>query len=178
MKYILGILLLSLSMNTEVLFDFNTNSNIRDWRIVDDVVMGGRSDGRFSLTAEGHGLFKGEVSLENNGGFSSLRYPFRGLEVNKNDKIRIRLKGDGKKYQFRVKRSQRDYQSYITYIETTGEWQEIDIPLGELYPIYRGNRLNRPDFDHNIIQEIGFLIGNKKPQSFSLLIDEILLIKE
>jgi hypothetical protein len=41
--------------------------------------------------------------LENNGGFSMVRYPFDKMKVNKDDKIIIKLKGDGKKYELRIK---------------------------------------------------------------------------
>ena len=67
-------LIVLLALNPIVLFDFTTSSDISKWRITDDVVMGGRSDGKFQLSANGNGLFSGKVSLENNGGFSSVRY--------------------------------------------------------------------------------------------------------
>mgnify|MGYP001794145454 CR=1 FL=1 len=63
-------------MNTHTLFDFKKDSSLAGWSIVDDVVMGGRSAGHFKINREGHGEFYGTVSLENNGGFSSVRYAF------------------------------------------------------------------------------------------------------
>ena len=56
-------------MNIKPIFDFNKEANIEGWRIVNDVVMGGRSSSNFKLNTEGHGCFSGAVSLENNGGF-------------------------------------------------------------------------------------------------------------
>ena len=94
MKYLLIILF----MNTSLIYDFNKNSSSRDWRIIDDGVMGGLSQGKFSIDAEGNGVFAGNVSLENNGGFSSVRYQFEKIKVTKTSKIRILLKGDGKEY--------------------------------------------------------------------------------
>ena len=88
----------------------------------------------------------------------------------------IRLKGDGKKYQFRIKDDIRSYYSYISTFSTSGEWQEIEIPLNEMYPSFRGRRLNLPNFSQDNIEEIAFLIGNKKPESFRLLIDKIELL--
>ncbi len=76
MKYLLATLILLLTMDTLTLFDFEKNADIQNWRVVDDVVMGGRSSGSFSLSPEGYGVFAGRVSLENNGGFSSVRYEF------------------------------------------------------------------------------------------------------
>jgi len=160
-------------MNTHIIFDFNKNSNIEGWRIVDDVVMGGRSSGSFKLSPEGSGLFEGQISLENNGGFSSVRYQFEKLKVNETSIIIIRLKGDGKNYQFRIKDKSSTYHSYIASFQTSGEWQEIEIPLKDMYPSFRGRKLDLPNFSHDYIEEIVFLIGNKTPEKFKLLIDKI-----
>lgn len=160
-------------MNSFILFDFSSDSNIDNWRIIDDVVMGGRSSGSFELTKDGYGKFHGKVSLENNGGFSSLRYYFNGKEVTQYSKVVLRIKGDGSKYQFRIKRSSRDYVSYIYEFETTEEWMTVEIPFEDMYPGFRGRKLRQSNYSGDYMQEIGFLIGNKKAQSFQLLIDKI-----
>jgi hypothetical protein len=160
-------------MSTTTLFDFKKSSNIDDWQIVDDVVMGGRSNGNFKLNKEGYGKFSGQVSLENNGGFSSLRYTFDTKDISSFSKIKLRVKGDGKTYQFRVKTTIEDYASYIYEFETTTDWITIDIPFEAMYPTFRGQRLQRPNFQEAQMEQIAFLIGNKKEQSFELLIDTI-----
>ena len=58
----------------------------------------------------------------------------------------LRIKGDGKRYQFRLKADQKDYYSYISYFDTTGEWEDLKIPLSSLYAVFRGRRLNLPGF--------------------------------
>ena len=100
-------------MQTQLIFDFDIQSDSSNWRVVDDVVMGGRSSGSFTIDENGHGVFKGNVSLENNGGFSSLRYRFKKLKTKGYTKVVLRVKGDGKSYQFRVKANSSDYYSYI-----------------------------------------------------------------
>jgi len=139
-------------------------------------VMGGLSKGKLEVTTEGHGRFSGTVSLENYGGFTSIRCAVADIAVNEGSKIQLRIKGDGKDYQFRVKHKARDYQSYITTISTTGEWETIDIPVSDLYPSWRGQKLDMPDFDQSSINEFTFLIANKRNENFELLIDEILLL--
>ena len=173
MKYLICILVVTQTMNAQLIFDFDMNSDLRDWIIVDDVVMGGRSLGSFKLNEDGYGAFEGSISLENNGGFSSVRYRFNKINVERYSKAVIRLKGDGKKYQFRVKDKSANYYSYITYFQTSGEWQEIEIPLNEMYPSFRGRKLDLPNFAHDHIEEITFLIANKKTEEFKLLIDKI-----
>ncbi|MAO65389.1 MAG: CIA30 family protein [Balneola sp.] len=165
-------------MNTETIFDFAPSSDLENWRVVDDVVMGGRSSGSFELTSEGHGRFAGEISLKNNGGFSSVRYNFSETAVSPTDHILLRIKGDGKKYQFRLKHDRRQRHSYVYEFKTSGEWETIEIPLNEMYPVFHGRKLNISDFDHNAIEELGLLIGNGREESFELLIVEIELVEE
>lgn len=158
-----------------VLFDFGKNSNLTNWRVVDDVVMGGRSDGNFEMNQEGHAVFHGEVSLENNGGFSSVRYRFSQKEVEGYDKVMIKLKGDGKRYQFRMKSDKYDRHSYIYHFQTTGEWETVSIPLKEMTPSFRGRKLNMPNYPGKVLEEITFLIANKNAETFRLEIDHLTL---
>ncbi|EDP70742.1 hypothetical protein FBALC1_08283 [Flavobacteriales bacterium ALC-1] len=159
-----------------MIFDFNKEANIQNWNVVDDAVMGGRSSSQFKLNSDGFGVFNGVVSLENNGGFSSVRYQLKKTEVTKYTKIELRLKGDGKNYQFRVKNNSRNYYSYIITFSTTNEWQDVEIALKDMYPSFRGRILNTPNFSHDFIEQIVFLIGNKKNEDFKLIIDTIELI--
>jgi len=95
------------------------------------------------------------------------------LKLKDTKKVVIRLKGDGKNYQFRVKNKEQNEYSYISEFSTSGEWQHITIELKEMYPSFRGKKLDRPNFSHDQIEEITFLIGNKRNESFQLLIDKI-----
>jgi hypothetical protein len=160
-------------MNPVTLFDFSKQSDISAWRVEDDVVMGGRSSGHFELTPEGHGHFYGKVSLENNGGFSSVEMRMNPVTVSPDQYVVLRVKGDGKRYQFRFRKNTSDYYAYIHYFDTSGEWEEIRLPLKNFKPHYRGRTLDRPDFDGNQLVSARFLIANKKPQDFSLKIDHI-----
>ena len=56
---------------------------------------------------------------------------------------------------------------------TTGEWQKIEIPFQSLYPSFRGKKLDIPNFSEDFIEEIAFLIGNKRAEHFKLIIDKI-----
>jgi NADH dehydrogenase [ubiquinone] 1 alpha subcomplex assembly factor 1 len=173
MKYIISMIVLFSMMASKVIFDFNKKSNIDSWIIVNDDVMGGRSSSNFNLNADGFGVFEGTVSLENNGGFSSVRYRFPKMQIDNNTKVVLKLKGDGKDYQFRIKSNLRESYSYILPFKTSGEWQEIEIPLKNMYPSFRGRKLNQPNFSEDSIEEITFLIGNSKNEKFKLLIDKI-----
>ena len=167
------IIAMVLFINSQLIFDFNHNANITDWKIVDDVVMGGRSKCQFKIDSDGNGIFSGDVSVENNGGFSSVRYQFEKINTTKESKVIIRLKGDGKEYQFRIKNNRNTYYSYITNFKTSGDWENIIINLKDLYPSFRGQTMNIPNFTGNSLEEIVFLIGNKKNESFTLVLDRI-----
>jgi hypothetical protein len=160
-------------MTYHPIFNFKADSSLEDWYVVNDGVMGGLSRGSLKLDTEGHGLFSGKISLENNGGFSSIRYDCGPIDLKGYRFISLKVKGDGQRYQFRVKSSRKDYYSYISYFETTGEWQVLKLPLDSMYAVFRGRRLDMPDFSGKVLEEIGILIGNKKAASFELRIDSI-----
>ncbi len=162
-----------MSKNSMIIIDFNTKSDIQNWVVTDDVVMGGVSSGTFSLNDEGFGVFSGSISLENNGGFSLLRYQFEKIKTKGCSKIIIKLRGDGKQYQFRMKSNSEELHAYIVPFSTSGEWQEIEISIKTMIPTFRGRQLNMPNFSNDYIEEIGFLIGNKKAEKFKLLIEKI-----
>lgn len=175
MKFFVFIILLSSIMSNDIIFNFTKSADISDWVVVVDGVMGGKSTGEFCLTEEGNALFKGHISLENNGGFSSVRYRFPKMDVSDHSQIHLRAKGDGKKYQFRIKDHVRNYYSYTSHFDTSGEWEDITIDLKYMYPVFRGRILNLPDFSADDIAEVTILIGNKAEESFRLEIDSIYL---
>tara|TARA_B110000858_G_C17705057_1_gene427819 strand:+ start:58 stop:591 length:534 start_codon:yes stop_codon:yes gene_type:complete len=172
-------LILFLVMNTfqtsSLIFKFEPGVSTKGWRVIDDRVMGGRSQGDFEVNLEGLGVFEGYVTTENNGGFSSLRYSFYGLKTTGFTSVVLKLKGDGKSYQFRLKESDNQRHSYIYSFTTSGEVQEITIPLKNFVPSFRGYTLDIPNFNANKIEEIAFLIGNKVKENFRLEIDRISL---
>ncbi len=158
-----------------ILIDFKKGDASDSWIIVNDVVMGGRSSAKFVVNSEGNGLFSGQVSLENNGGFSSVRYRFESLDVTQYKKLVLKLKGDGKAYQFRLKPDLNDAHSYVKSFNTSGKWESIEINFEDMYPRFRGRVLDMPNYSGDEMTEIAFLISNKKAETFKLEIDNISL---
>jgi NADH dehydrogenase [ubiquinone] 1 alpha subcomplex assembly factor 1 len=165
--------LITLLMKSLLLFNFGSSSDWSVWEIENDVVMGGISTSQLSRSEEGNAVFTGKVSLENNGGFASMQYHFSPKNITGYTKAVIRLKGDGKDYQFRIKADLKERADYIYTFKTTGEWQNIEIPLNQMEPSYRGDKLRQPNFNADQIQEIRFLIGNGRTEKFKLEIDKI-----
>ena len=161
------------TLMAQILYDFNTESKLENWFIVNDDVMGGVSKSKLFLDYEGNGVFKGRISTLNNGGFASVRFNC-GRVISKNKKdIVIRIKGDKKKYQIRIKSNRNDYQSYIMDFMTSGNWETINIPLNSMYASFRGRRLNMDDFDKDYFEQISILVGNKRNENFELRIKSI-----
>ena len=160
-------------MNTLVIFDFTKEADLKNWYVMNDTVMGGVSTGKMGEDPAGNGLFEGHVSLDNNGGFTSVRYDAGKIKLQGYSKFLIVLKGDGKAYQFRVKTNSKDYYSYVYSFETTGNWQTIEIPFNNMVPSFRGQLLNMANFPGDYMEEIGILIGNKIAEDFKMAIDNI-----
>jgi hypothetical protein len=89
--------------------------------------------------------------------------------------VSIQCKGDGKEYQFRIKANASDYYTYVASFETSGEWETIEISLQDMYPSFRGRKLDLPNFSTDHMEEVGLLIANKRNEEFKLLIDKIVL---
>lgn len=175
MKYLLILLILGISTKTimKEIYAFTTQTKVNEWRIVNDGVMGGISKSTLVLTDAGHGLFSGHVSLEYNGGFASIQLNTTIQLAEEKKFVVLRVKGDGKGYEFRLKGSTSQSESYVHPFATTGEWEEIKLPISAFYPQFRGRKLNIPNFNFKSIEQVSFLIANKQEEDFELLIDWI-----
>ena len=162
----------STNLSKKIIFEFNKNADIKRWNTLNDDVMGGVSSSSFKINKEGSGVFQGDVSTSNNGGFASVRYK-SSIKLGNSKSIKIRLKGDGKDYQFRVKKNTSDFESYITTFSTSGKWETIEVNLWDLYASFRGRKVDKPNFNETKLEEISILIANKKNESFQLILDKI-----
>jgi len=159
--------------SSTTLYDFSKVNRPSGWLIVNDGVMGGLSKGNISLDDDGNGLFWGHVSLANNGGFSLARLSLPTVSVQGKTKVVLELKGDKKKYQFRLKSRRGQMHSYVKTFQTNGEWERVEIPFEELMPKFRGRLLDLPVYAGDQVEEVGLLCGNKKEEDFKLAIRSI-----
>ena len=158
---------------TKLVVDFD--SETVPWRSVDDSVMGGVSSSRMRLE-NGTAVFEGELSLENNGGFASVRSGILEIDLEGFEGVRLRVKGDGQKYQFRI-RSNSDFDGpshQMTFETKNGAWIEVDLAFSEFVAAYRGRQLpNHPPIDSGEVATMGFLIADNQAGNFRLEIDWI-----
>jgi len=158
------------------IFEFNSNCDIDNWQIINDVVMGGRSTASLFVDKNQNGVFEGYISTENNGGFSSIQLNTGKIEIGSFKNIELNIKGDGSVYQIRLKNSNKVAHSYTYNFKTNGNWQKILIPLVEMEPSFRGYSLNLPNFNHSTIERIGVLRNSKINSKFKFLIKSLKLV--
>lgn len=155
------------------IFQFSGDANIKACRIVNDGVMGGISRSSLVLTEAGHGNFSGHVSLANNGGFASVQHDVALKGIKEKTHIVLRVKGDGKEYEFRLKSALNQSESYVHTFNTSGEWETIRLKIADFHPQFRGRKLNLPNFNFDNIAQISFHIANKTEEDFELVVDWI-----
>lgn len=158
-----------------VIDDFATSG--RSWQAVNDGVMGGRSQGRFARTDDGVMVFSGNLSLANNGGFASVRSQGRTIGLTNDDIIKVRVKGDGRKYTFNLytpdRRMAFSYRTEFTTI--AGQWMEIYLPVRQFQATSFGRRVDVP-LDAGRVNGVGILLGDKKAGPFRLEVDSIAIV--
>jgi monofunctional biosynthetic peptidoglycan transglycosylase len=153
------------------LFAFASPDAAAAWQAVNDGVMGGVSDGRFRVTERQTLEFYGTLSLENNGGFTSVRSRPRTLGLQTGDTLVARVRGDGRVYQLNLYASGRTGAfSYRAPVETrTGEWIEVRIPLDRFEATSFGRVLRGVGpVDPGSVTSVGFLLAEKAPGPFAL----------
>jgi len=147
------------------------------WRIVNDGVMGGLSSSK-AIVKDEKIIFSGNVSLENNGGFASLRSTVKDYNFEKFSGIEIKIKGDGKRYSISMKETTYfNGYFYTSSFETKkDEWIVVQIPFNQLKLHYFGKETNSSKkIPLDNIKEISLLIGDKQEGSFNTEIDYIKL---
>ena len=158
------------------LIDFRDLDAASRWTCVNDGVMGGVSSSGVTRTAQGTGLFAGQVSLEHNGGFASARTTLPGTVVIAGRGLSARVRGDGRSYQLRLRTDgDLDGVSYRFEFDTgPGEWRSVLAPFRQFVPTFRGRVVpGAPALVPARIRQVGFLIAGGQAGSFALEIDAI-----
>ncbi|MAZ11434.1 MAG: CIA30 family protein [Verrucomicrobiales bacterium] len=172
MKLILALMSIVLTSNaadTIPLLDTNGKTSKIKWNIVNDTVMGGRSSSRWSKNSSALS-FEGFLSLENNGGFASVRHDLDNINLSNTDGIFIKVKGDGRKYQFRIRSQASRWANYSQEFKTKKDTvQSFFLPYKDFKPSWRGRSVrNVPTLTGKDVRGIGFLLGDKVQGKFKL----------
>lgn len=157
-------------MNAKTLFDFRHEETAGRWQRLNDTVMGGVSSSDMGLTGE-HAVFAGELSLENNGGFASVRSRPEKMDLSEFDAIALRVRGDGKRYALRLRTDDGwDGIAYHAAFDTdAGEWIDVVIPFDDFQPQFRGRRVPQAGpLDPAAIHTVGIMITDRQEGDFQL----------
>jgi monofunctional biosynthetic peptidoglycan transglycosylase len=158
------------------LFDFAGADSAKEWQAVNDGVMGGLSEGRFKITDKNTMEFFGTLSLENNGGFASVRTQAKKLGLSKGDTIVVKVRGDGREYSLNLylSKSMMAFAYRAPFKTKKDEWVEVRIPLDKFEATSFGRAVkDAGSVKPEEVSSLGFTLGDKKPGPFKMEIESV-----
>ena len=162
-----------------LLFDFRRADTVGTWSPIDDRVMGGVSRSQLRYDGEGHAMFEGEVSLDNNGGFASVRSAPLPMGEPDATALVLEVRGDGRCYKLSVRTDDGfDGVSYQTaFTPPEGQWVTLDLPLANFHPVFRGRAVpGAPLLEPARLRQLGLMIADRQAGHFALAVRTISLI--
>lgn len=151
--------------------DFARPGAAAAWLAVDDVVMGGRSASRLEAHPAGTALFVGVLSLEDGGGFGSVRSPSREWGFGGAQGIVLRVRSDGQRYKLGL-RTTDAFDTLVHQAEfqvPAGAWQEVRLPWSAFQPRWRGRAVSQAEpLAPERVRSLGLLIADRQAGPFRL----------
>ena len=157
----------------------NINLNQLEWMVINDSVMGGVSNSRV-IVGDNNLTFTGDVSLANNGGFASFRAPI-SFENTNIDSLSLKVVGDGKQYQLRLRvDGYYDGPAFVYHFKTeAGKEHTFNLSEQDFVLMFRGRQF---ESDYQLrfddVRSLGFMISNKQAGDFSLQVKHIALLQK
>ena len=142
-----------------------------DWAVVNDTVMGGVSSS--TVEVQETLRFEGELSLESNGGFASIRSAGSALSLEGAAALRLELRGDGRTYDLTLRRDDVPLRagSYRVQVPTSGQIEVVEVPLSAFRPTSFGRPVaGAPALDAapERVSSVGLLLADGRPGPFSV----------
>ncbi|MCW8802918.1 MAG: CIA30 family protein [Ignavibacteriaceae bacterium] len=156
--------------------DFTDQKVRSQWDVTNDDVMGGVSKSRISVGEKNELIFSGEVSLENNGGFASLRSPIDDYDFSDYEGVMLKVKSDGKTYSlsFRQTKFFSGYNYNQKFNTGKDNWQLVMLPFKDFKLKYYGREVsNSEQPDKSAIKQVSILISDKQQGPFKIEIEWI-----
>ncbi len=157
---------------TMTLFDFADTDPAR-WGIVNDGVMGGRSQGYVSV--DGGALrFTGNL-VTRGGGFTSVRVRKR-VDLSAYDGVELRVRGGGRTFEVEVSDGSRIGRRDVSRrapFETTDEWTWVRVPFDALTSTAHGEPVSAGSLDQTRVEQLALYIADGQDGPFELQVDEI-----
>jgi monofunctional biosynthetic peptidoglycan transglycosylase len=156
--------------------DFARADAASEWQTLNDGVMGGVSVGKLKITDTKTMEFFGTISLENNGGFASVRTKARKLGLQKGDTLIARVRGDGRVYSLNlyIDKGLTAFSYRAALPTRKDEWIEVKLPLDKFEATALGQVIKEfGEVEPAEVLAVGFLLGDKKAGPFKLEVDWI-----
>ncbi|MBX7106241.1 MAG: CIA30 family protein [Gemmataceae bacterium] len=158
------------------LFDFTGTDAAQEWQVINDGLMGGVSEGNFKITDKKTLEFFGTLSLENNGGFASVRTKAKKLGLQKGDTLVAKIRGDGREYSMNLylNKPLMAFSYRATVQSKKDEWIEIKLPFDKFEATSFGRVVkNAGAVNPEEVNALGFMLSDKKAGAFKLEIESI-----
>jgi monofunctional biosynthetic peptidoglycan transglycosylase len=155
------------------LADFRDPGEAARWRPVDDVVMGGRSSSAMRA-GDRFGIFAGEVSLEEGGGFASVRRRAQLVDLSACEAVELHVRGDGKRYKLNLLPSDAldGFVHQAAFETRPGTWLRVTLPLALFTPRFQGQPAAGA-LDRARVSGLGLLISDRQAGPFRLDVESI-----
>lgn len=149
------------------------------WLIVNDGVMGGRSEGRGTIE-DSTLSFSGTV-VTAGGGFTSVRLRLDGSELDRTERVRARLRLDDRTYGFTFEDDQVVQGRRISHgadlpvpedVDADG-FAIVELPYSDLTPSIFGQAVTAGPFDPDTASEIGIIVNDGIDGDFRIDVDWI-----
>ena len=169
-------LLMNLFNSNNFIIDFGKDTGGQYWTIVNDDVMGGLSSSSAVFT-ESSLLFNGTLSLENNGGFASIRSANGKFDLSKYTTVKIKFRSTGRDFALQLSNSKLFFRPNYKLIfgSSTGEWEIVKLKIAD-FQQYTMGKISGPTINkdklENIIR-ISIILSDKKEGPFEIEIDYI-----
>ena len=139
------------------------------WQVVNDTVMGGQSSSRYER--KGSGLrFSGFLNT-NGGGFASLRSERLNVDLAPATLIRLRVKGDGRRYSIRLYAEGERVSYQHAFATTADEWRVLELNIRDFCASWRGRRFDRPPVEARDIVGVGLILADGLDGPFEIVLD-------
>jgi hypothetical protein len=158
------------------LFDFQGAESTAGWSAIDDAVMGGVSASHLRHDPAGHAVFEGGVSLDNNGGFASVRSRPGELGAPGAVSYVLEVRGDGKRYKLNLRTDDAfDGVNYQAAFEAPrDQWTTVRLPVSEFRPTFRGRVVaTAAPLDPARVRQVGLMIADRQAGAFGLAVRSI-----
>ena len=168
--------------SADLVIDFGkTNGKNKDWILISDNIMGGVSKSKLEYLDDSF-LLTGNISLDNYGGFSSIKTKYENFDLTDYKGVKIRFKSSKQKFAFTLEESKNwTSPNFKGDFNSTKEntWEVITIYFKDFkeYQIGEptGNMLKTSSLK-NIVR-LGIITTDKKEGPFTIEVDYVEFVK-